>query len=534
MQKRALEALQQASALFAAGRLEEARRACRKLLEMRPDLAEAHLLLGAVYNETGDQARARESLARAQKLRPAWSEAHLQLLLGDMLGDQGQYGGAETRYRAALRLQPGLADARYNLAGALNAMGRAEEAAAELQELLSGDPHAADAREQLVRLLQSQRRFEEMAAVCRQGMALHPGAAFYALNLGVALWWLARHDESLLAFGTAARLAGDTRGAEYAEARFLEGSCLLSLGRYAQGWRAYHWRPTRAALRARYPGLMDDPGVVAAARSPQRLCIVCEQGLGDEVFFLRFAPLLRERGHQVRISCDPRLAALLDSMPQLAHGVNPPPDAAELILASGDLPLASGQDTAAPLRIAVDAERRAAMAQRLRSFGPPPYIAVTWRAGLLPDEAKPQGVAYWAKHVSPASLGAALRSIDARVVVAQRRPHEHDLREFSEALGRTALDLGAVNDDLRDALALLDLVEEYVGVSNTNMHLRAGMDGPRTRVLVFDPPEWRWGLTGKSSPWFPGFTLYRAASGRDWSAAFRALTDDLAAALQQQ
>jgi len=534
VQKRVLEALQQASALFAAGRLEEARRACRKLLEMRPDLAEAHVLLGAVYRESGDQARASESLARARKLRPAWTEAHLELMLGDMLGDQGQYAAAETRYRAALQLQPGLVDARYNLAGALNAMGRADDAAEELQQLLGGDPRAADAREQLVRLLQSQRRFEEMAAVCRQGMEHHPGASFYANHLGVALWWLERHDESVRAFGTAARLARDTKSAEYAEARFLEGSCLLSLGRYAEGWRAYHWRPTRAALPARYPALIDDPGAVAAAGSPLRLRIVCEQGLGDEVFFLRFAPLLRERGHRMMISCDAKLAALLDSMPPLADGVNTPADAAELILASGDLPLASGQDMAPPLTLRVDAERRAHLAQQLKAFGPPPYIAVTWRAGLLPDEPKPPGVAYWAKHIAPNALGAALRSIDARVIVVQRRPSEPDLREFADALGREALNLGSVNDDLRDALALQSLVDEYVGVSNTNMYLRSGLEGARTRVLVFNPPEWRWGLAGSSTPWFPGFTLYRAARGRDWADAFRVLTEHLAAALQHQ
>ena len=108
------------------------------------------------------------------------------------------------------------------------------------------------------------------------------------------------------------------------------------------------------------------------------------------------------------------------------------------------------------------------------------------------------------------------------------------MHEFAEALGRAALNLGAVNDDLRDALALQSLVDEYVGVSNNNMYLRSGLEGARTRVLVFNPPEWRWGLTGASTPWFPGFRLYRAQPGRDWSDAFRALSADLAAALQHK
>jgi hypothetical protein len=241
--------------------------------------------------------------------------------------------------------------------------------------------------------------------------------------------------------------------------------------------------------------------------------------LGDELFFLRFAPALRERGHRLGISGNPRLSALLPF--QEEH--------AEFTLASGDLPLASGLDFAPPLLVPVDPARRAAIEAQLRAFGRPPYIAVTWRAGVLPDEPKPQGALYWVKDIPAELLGQSLRPVDARVIVLQRRPQPEDLRRFTEALGRDALDLSQANDDLRDAVAVLSVVDDYVGVSNTNMHLRAGLGKP-ARVLVLTPPEWRWGLEGRSSPWFPGFTLYRQRLGRDWSGTIR----ELAAALQQK
>jgi len=234
------------------------------------------------------------------------------------------------------------------------------------------------------------------------------------------------------------------------------------------------------------------------------------------------------------MQCPPKLAPILAGMSELVACEEVPARQSDLTLASGDLPSASGVHFAPPLPLRADPARRAAMQARLQDFGPPPYIAVTWRGGLMPDEPKPEGVRYFAKQVPPELLAATLRPLDARVIAVQRRPQADEERRFTASLGRPVLDLNSVNDDLREALALLSLVDEYIGVSNTNMHLRAGIEGKTARVLVPTPPEWRWGLEGSSSPWFPGFTLYRAARGRDWSVALSRLEHDLRAAAAQQ
>ena len=78
-------------------------------------------------------------------------------------------------------------------------------------------------------------------------------------------------------------------------------------------------------------------------------------------------------------------------------------------------------------------------------------------------------------------------------------------------------------------LGLLAVIDEYVGVSNTNMHLRAGI-GRTARVLVPWPAEWRWMAAGDTSPWFPGFRVHRQRQDGDWHEALTRLHDDLAAA----
>jgi hypothetical protein len=77
-------------------------------------------------------------------------------------------------------------------------------------------------------------------------------------------------------------------------------------------------------------------------------------------------------------------------------------------------------------------------------------------------------------------------------------------------------------------LALLALIDEYVGVSNTNMHLRAAV-GRTACVLVPQPAEWRWMQSGQHSPWFPGFRIYRQKLSGDWRQAVNALRSHLEA-----
>jgi hypothetical protein len=113
------------------------------------------------------------------------------------------------------------------------------------------------------------------------------------------------------------------------------------------------------------------------------------------------------------------------------------------------------------------------------------------------------------------------------------RPIEHhssregELAVLSAALGDVVHDFSQANADLDDALALMELADEYVGVSSTNVHLRAGA-GRTSRVLVPFPPEWRW-MMQAGSAWFPGTAAYRQQADGDWRPALRELARDLAA-----
>jgi hypothetical protein len=171
----------------------------------------------------------------------------------------------------------------------------------------------------------------------------------------------------------------------------------------------------------------------------------------------------------------------------------------------------SASSVPAPLTLTPEPARVEAMREKLRALGSPPYVAVAWRAG----EPKTGLFETLFKQLPLDVLADAVREMPGTVVSVQRAPRTGETDELAKQLGRPVQDLSAINRDLEDALAFMAVVDELVGVSNTNVHLRAGAGKP-SRVFVPFPYEWRWMATG-TSPWFPGTQVHRQAPSGTWT-----------------
>ena len=86
---------------------------------------------------------------------------------------------------------------------------------------------------------------------------------------------------------------------------------------------------------------------------------------------------------------------------------------------------------------------------------------------------------------------------------------------------RHAHDMSAVKkEDLAEMAALLSLIDEYLGVSNTNMHVPAGVQTPAAWWSPFSP-DFRCMHLGDEAPWFGSLTALAAAH---WATAIRLCT----------
>src|SRR5205823_5466904 len=122
-------------------------------------------------------------------------------------------------------------------------------------------------------------------------------------NLGIVLeenndllGALARYDQAL-------RLKPD-----YAEARLNRALCWLGLGDFARGWAEYEWRWRGRNLA---PRSFAQPAWDGGPLEGRTILLYAEQGLGDTLQFVRYAPLLQARGATVLLEAPRPLLPLL-------------------------------------------------------------------------------------------------------------------------------------------------------------------------------------------------------------------------------
>lgn len=498
-------------------RLDDAIAALRETVRLMPEHAEAHMRLGATLAASGRPEAAAESFHRAIRLKPDLPAAYVYL--GNVCAGLGKMEEAVDYYRQALKQQPSDLETINNLGNALSELDRLPEAVDCYRRAQQLQPGHFPTLQNLSIAYLDARQPEKAEACARQALALKPDHAEAQFNLGNALRAQGKFEDAIASYREAIAIDG-----HHADAHFNLALTCLALGRFEQGWDEYpwQWRREGAAPRLFVPSPWDGSDL-----GGQDVFLHAEQGLGDELFFLRFVPMLRRRGAG-RIVClaNPKIAMLLRRVPFIDHAAAPEekPQTESLVLSVGDLPrlleMKRTEEIPPPLGFPPLPEQMAEMQARLRVLGPPPYLGVTWRGGTW----KKRNSLY--KECPLAPLAQALKGSHATVLILQRLPRDGEIQTFRQLLGRPAHDFTSLNDNLESMLALLSLIDEYVGVSNTNMHLRAGA-GKTARVLVPAPPEWRWVAEGKESPWFPGFTVYRQGYDGSWGTAFAELAVDL-------
>jgi tetratricopeptide (TPR) repeat protein len=504
-----------AEAALAAGRFPDAAELLRRAVRMDHDSPRPRLMLAYALWQSGQREKAIAALRRLTERSPGNADAWFNL--GNFYRAERRFDEAAAAFRRAAQLEPTRAPAHVNLGYVLVQRGRFDEAESALRFALEIFPDEPDLLVNLAQIRRVAQCLGEALAALDRCVALAPQHPGYRVTRALVLLDLGEHERALAELDSVIRDHPDA-----ADAHFARAQLLLSIGRHAEGWREYLWRPPRARWLAAEgrPFATATPSLGSLRGKPVVIC--GEQGLGDVLFFLRFAPLVERLAASLHLDVEPRLRAILP-----ARWAAPPgPDAIRIL--AGDLGAIVGGEVVPSLRLEPPASRIGQARERLARCGPPPYLGLTWQGGQRWEDMTEPGATLF-KRVAPEALGGALRQSRATLISMQRNPSPRDLASLASAAGRPAHDFSDVNDDLAAALAALSLLDDYVAVSNTNVHLRDSLARP-TRALVTQPAEWRWGVGGERSAWLAHALLYRQAGDGAWDGALARLQADMAVA----
>ena len=183
-----------ALAAHQAGRLDEAEALYRALLEAGPEHADALHLLGVVRHQRGEDRAAVDLIERAIALRDDNYKYHYNLAAA--LQALGRFGEALERTRRAAALAPDVAAVRLALAHLLHTLGQPAAAEPEFRAALALSPGDAEALAGLAASLHSLGRLGEAEEGYRAALDARPDNAPALVNLGAVLHAQGRLDNA--------------------------------------------------------------------------------------------------------------------------------------------------------------------------------------------------------------------------------------------------------------------------------------------------------------------------------------------------
>ena len=491
------------------GRQQQAEKAYRDALATKPDFAQAWVQLGLLYHQAGRSDDAAVALLRALELNPRHAQAYH--ILGMLRLEQGNLSEAEAACRAALELNPQSAQTLYNLGNVLRLAGRRDDAEAAYRNALHLMPDSVDANNNLGLLLHEAGRLTEAEAAYQRALQIDPGYAFTYNNLGNLLKDSRRADPAEQAYRRALSLRPD-----YADAQYNLGTLLLALGRYLEAWpnHEFHYdaRHKQTAHRISHPVFPEWRGESLAGKS---LLIWPEHGFGDYIQFVRYVPLLKQRGAtRITLACAAPLRALLETV----GGV-------DAVLT--DLNAVGPHDYWAfpmslPMHFQTTLANVPAAQPYLRAL---PDRVQRWRP-RLPEGGPRVGLVWKGNAIHSNDTNRSLPGLTTlaplwkvpglHFVSLQKWRGEHEARQSPASL--PLLELGVDIADFADSAAIVSQLDLVICVDTAIAHVAGALGKPCWVLLPALGTDWRWLMNRTDSPWYPqGMRLFRQSVPGDWN-----------------
>jgi tetratricopeptide (TPR) repeat protein len=411
------------------------------------------------------------------------------------------------QFRACLRLAQ--SDDRLKLAFAEFLLDT--DKPVEAERILADAPDTAAAHHLRGLARAEQNEFASAVQSFERAVALNPLAAPGWTNLGTILKVEGQFEAALAAHNHAVAL--DPSNPRY---RVNRAVTLLKAGLWEPAWQDYE-----ARLELTDAPAIDPARLLPSLRPDERLTgltilAMHEDGFGDTLQFLRYLPMLAQRGATVVAFVPPPLARLMRTVPRVTEITTDRRrlPAHDLVCPMFSLPRVFGTtvSTIPPVPpITIDPALVAQWAGRLPTAG--------LRAGLV-----------WAGQARPTLPG--FGTLDRRrsagldafqplfdvpgvsFISLQAGPAARRARPF----GLEMIDPMQDVTDFADTAAIIAGLDVVISVDTSVVHL-AGLLGKPVFLLDRYDGCWRWLTDRLDSPWYPNLTIFRQPRPGDWKTA---------------
>jgi len=489
-----------------------------KVQEQMPDAAAVHNNVGKAYLLIDDLHHAQIAFQRACVLDPQLAEVWFNL--ADLDQRTGSLDQAVLHYQAAIRANPRMSAAYNNMGNVLRTLKRYPEAIEAFEKVISLEPDLAQGYYNLGSTLRIVEQYPAAMAHLATAVKRQPGSIDAWNNLALTCKNVGDLDRALSYFNKALQLQPD-----FALAHWNRSFVHFLKDDWTRGWQDFEWRFQVPHWRSIYPHRIVGRRWTGAPMNGQTLLVHDEQGLGDTFQFARYLPWARQRCGRLVFETRLELAPLLEN----TLGID------ELIIRSSQSEPRASFDCYVPLMslghiMNVDPRRMPVSEAYICA----PKKKVEQWAAHMPSGRTNVGLV-WAgrpEHGNDANRSCSL-DLFARLfglpglcfIGLQKGTAADQARQFSDC--GSFSNWGEKLETFADTAGVVHHLDLILTVDTSVAHL-AGAMGSNVWVLIPYMPDWRWGMGGTVSPWYPRMRLFRQPRPGDWDTVLELVQKELA------
>ena len=493
-------------------------RCYEKILGIEPHHRQGLIATASLLHKLKQYRIAMNAYQKVLHLAPKDKEALLGFAI--CLQSQGLHRESIGYYQSLIQLDPDSPNYQINLGVAYKQIGDYEMAISIYQTVLKKQPELAYVYTNLGNAYCAAERFEEAITAYQAALDKMPRSAEAQNGLGYAYYVLNNIKQAAYHFQEA--LLSDPG---HVEAHFNQAVLHLLQGDYAQGWPEYEWRIKKPEFHAILESITC-PRWQGESLKGKTLVVVCEQGFGDTLQFIRFLSLIQKSDTQlILLTLDPLVSLLRQ---------NPAIDRCVLSFADIQAPV----DFYIPL---LSLPYLFQLSEPLLFAKMVPYLYADQELNTqawpelteaLNDKKLKVGISWHGSVTNKKIRHRACTLADFEPLFELQNIRFFSLQKYhgsdTVSNSQACVDLSPMMVDFSMTAAILERLDLIITIDTALAHL-AGAMGKPVWTLLCARPDWRWMRNRSTSPWYPSMRLYRQTVLDDWSTPFSQIKYDLTA-----
>ncbi len=347
---------------------------------------------------------------------------------------------------------------------------------------------------------------EQARIIMEKALAIRPNQYAEKFYFADLLYETGEFDKSIEQYNEV--ISSNSPDVDMHKVHFGLSFSLLITGNYQQGWREYQWRDLSITLNHYQPRFPDVPLWRGETLNNKILLVIAEQGYGDTLQFARYLEQLQLKQPKAIYFCVP---------PELASLLGKSFDNIGILIDFNDIPhhdyyvhllqipeIEKTELTNIPNRIPylkTFKTDRDYWKQELAQYAGI-KVGVVWKGD-------PNNVSDYKRSIPYNIISILFELRDIQFITLQID------RNKMEKLPANVIDLTNQLTDFAKTAALIENLDLVITPCTAVAHL-AGALGKPTWILLAHVPDWRWGTTGSSSPWYSTVRLFRQTQRAQW------------------